>query len=670
MEKEILISELLKIDLLQRIQDDFSKVCHVASIIYDLDGKPITMPSNFCGYCRLIRDTQKGLQNCIKSDAELWELAQKHNGEAIFCKSGRLIDGIGPITVEGRRIANWGIGQVLFSEPDEDWARWYAREIGVSEGLLVSELRNVPLVVEDDFLKTIQLLGTLSHEISEMAIANYRLKKEVSSRIKSEQRYSAIVNNAIVGICEITNTGNLEYVNDQLCKMSGYSREELQHKSVSTVLSCERNYQSYFKGIVDYANKSFANVGYDFYGLLKKKSDELIPCRVCLTPQTNLSNQVIKSSAVIIDVSAEKRALEGLEGRNRDLVESKRQMDMFFENNLNALCIFDQNFRRVKYNSAYKELVDKIGEMETLTREDIWEPLAKEKLRDVLSGKRSEYEVRKEYGFTLYSIRATPIQDDRNTIKQLLVSIKDITNYQVMRENALFAEKMSGVGLLASGIAHDIKGIFAVISNSNCTLKRLSTSEKGDGVKNKYRDALAVQEGGLMHGRRLLGQLLSISGKKNEVTESFALKECIENIVRIYNSEILAKNANVTNIIRENIMIRGLQSKFMQVMMNLLSNALQAIDSNGDICLFEESSPGKLKLTVEDNGCGIDEKDMGKIFQAYYTTKRHGTGLGLFLVKNILEEMGGSLSVKSTMGLGTRFTIEIADNDSVATIIE
>jgi PAS domain S-box-containing protein len=669
MKDEIGINELLNVDLLQKIQDDFARFCGVGSIIYDMDGKPITRASNFCGYCRLIRGTEKGLQNCMKSDVELWELAQQHNGSAIFCKSGRLMDGIAPIMVEGRRIANWGIGQVLFSEPDEEWTRSYAREIGVPEDLLVEELRKIPIIPEQDFLDIIQFHATLGHEISEMALANYRLKNEISKRIKSEQRYRAIVNNAIVGICEITNKGKLEYVNDQLCEMFGYSRKELRGRDISMLLRSDRNFQSYFNGIADYANRSFANIGYNFYGLFKKKSEELIPCRICLTPQMNLSNHVIKSSAVIIDVSAEKKALEDLEHRNRDLVESKKQMAMFFENNVNALCIFDQNLKRVKYNSAYEELAVKIGEMETLAKDDLWEPLEKEKLCDVLSGKISEYVVKKEYGFTLYSIRATPIHDDCNNIKQLLVSLKDITNYQLMTENALFAEKMSGVGMLASGIAHDIKGIFAVIGNSTCTLKRLAGSETDDGVKNKYSNVLGVQEEGLVHGRRLLGQLLSISGKRNEIKESFVLKECVENIIKLYNSDIMFKNVNIIDTIRDNIIIKSIQSKFMQILMNLLSNALYSIKDNGSICIFEKSSPGKLKLTVEDNGCGIDQGDMDNIFQAYYTTKKNGTGLGLFLVKNILEEMGGSMSVESTKSVGSRFTIEIADNVSVTTII-
>jgi PAS domain S-box-containing protein len=660
-------SDLLDVNLLQKISDDFADIADVGSIIYDLNGKPITKPSNFCNYCRLIRSTEKGRNNCINSDAELWELAKGSQGGAILCKSGRLMDGIAPIIVEGRRIANWGIGQVLFDEPDEDWVRWYARDIGVDEDLLLGEIGKVKQIPEENFLKTIKYLTTFSRELSEIALANYRLKKEISSRIKSEERYSAIVKNAIVGICEITNKGFLEYVNDQMCEMLGYEKEELRGKKINHILTSDRDFKSYFNGIVDYANQSFANIGYDFNGVLRKKNNELLSCRICLTPQKNLSNQVVKSSAVIIDVSAEIQALQELEDRNRELVESKKQMDMFFDNNVNALCIYDKTLKRLKYNPAYKKFVDDIGKTESLLKDDIWEPIEEKHLLQILSGARNEYTVKKEYGVKLYSIKATPVLDYDNSVTRLLITIKDITDYQLMMENALFAEKMSGVGMLASGIAHDMKGIFAILGNSNCSIKRLVSSEEKDGFNEKLNRFLAVQEDGLRHGRKLLSQLISISGKRAEHRENFNLKECVENIVRIYNSEILEKNANVITHIREGIVIKGLQSQFIQIIMNLFSNALEAIENSGDIHIFEECSPGKLRMMIADNGQGIGEKGRTKIFQAFYTTKEHGTGLGLFSVKNIMDELGGNLTVESIEGVGSRFTIKINDNKKVST---
>jgi signal transduction histidine kinase len=238
-----------------------------------------------------------------------------------------------------------------------------------------------------------------------------------------------------------------------------------------------------------------------------------------------------------------------------------------------------------------------------------------------------------------------------------------------MMENALFAEKMSGVGMLAAGIAHDMNGIFAILGNSNCSMKRLVSSEDKDGFTAKLNRFLAVQEDGLRHGRKLLSQLISLSGKRAEHRENFSLKECVENIVRIYNSEILEKNVNVIIHIREEIVINGLQSQFIQIIMNLFSNALEAIENSGDIQIFEECKPGKLRMMIADNGHGIGEKRRNKIFQAFYTTKEHGTGLGLFSVKNIMDELGGNLTIESIEGVGSRFTIEIDNNKKVSTKI-
>jgi signal transduction histidine kinase len=112
-----------------------------------------------------------------------------------------------------------------------------------------------------------------------------------------------------------------------------------------------------------------------------------------------------------------------------------------------------------------------------------------------------------------------------------------------------------------------------------------------------------------------------------------------------------------------------LRSRFIQIIMNLFSNALEAIRNNGDVQIFEKSEPGKMKLVITDNGDGIGDEEKAKIFQAFYTTKEYGTGLGLFTVKNIVDELGGILRVESMVGVGSRFTIEIEDNEQVSTIL-
>ncbi|MBN2049707.1 MAG: PocR ligand-binding domain-containing protein [Spirochaetales bacterium] len=672
MQEDFSIYDLLDPDFLQRIQDDFAVISGVGSIIFDLKGTPITRPSNFTGYCNLIRSTKKGFENCINSDAVLSRNAKLNSGAAaLVCRSGRLIDGMAPIIVEDRRIASWGIGQVILEELDEDWIRWYAGNIGVSGNELVGEYKKLNRTDEDTFLKTIKYLTTLSREVSEIALKNYRLLEEIKKRRKSEERYRSIVQNVLVGICEVSNEGNMEYANDQMTELSGYSRDELIGMNIKTILSSNRDFQSYFNGIADYSsNKSSAGLGYDFNGYICNMNRDIrIPCRVCMTPQKNLSNQVVKSSVVIIDTSAERRALSKLEERNKELFESKKQIDLFFDNSVNGLCILNQSMNRVKYNPAYMKFIRETGKIEEFQKDSVCVYFNDTILKEIMNGELEEIEVKKDYGLQLYSIRANPVRDCTGSVSQILITVEDITDYQVMMENALFAEKLTGVGMLASGIAHDLKNVFAILGNSEHTIKQLLTEGDSNLHKEKMEKSLLVQESGLISGRKLLNQLFSFSGKGTITKERFVLRDSVEMIVRIYNSRILEKNVEIVLYIRDTVIIESLESKFIQIIMNLLSNAVDAVDMNGRIVISEEVVPGELLFIMEDNGIGIAEEASDQIFKAFYSMKTDGTGLGLFSVKNIIEEFGGSIRFESEVGRGTRFIIQIKDNDQVKTWI-
>ncbi|MBI9106716.1 MAG: PocR ligand-binding domain-containing protein [Spirochaetales bacterium] len=661
------LSDLLDVDLLQRIQDEFAETSEVQSIIYALDGSPITKGSNFSEYCNLIRSTPKGLRNCIKSDEALGQRSfnETYKGTAMPCLSGRLMDGIAPIVLKGKRIANWGMGHVLFEELDEDWVRGYARDIGLEEDRLLAAYHKLNISTEEQFLQKIKYLTTLGQEISELALVNYQLTQEMASRRKSESRYSAIIKNAIVGVCEITNEGKIDYVNSHLGTLTGFTEEELIGIRLKDILISKRNFESYFNGITDYANKPFSSIGYDFTGGLKQKFGGIRPCRICMTPQINLSNQVVKSTAVIIDMTTEKLAIDNLKKKNMELKESKKQSDLFFDNNINGLCIIDKCYKCLKVNFSYMSFIEENGKLNYFKKDEIWEPFGKETIEKIYHKELDEIEIKKEYGMQLYSFRASPLFDSENRLFNILITLTDITDYQMMIENAMFAERMSGVGMVASGIAHDMKSVFSILGNSNMTMKSICADIENSDRKEKILRTLKTQEHGLQNGRKLLTQILSYAGQTKEQIESFNLKESVEKIIRIFNSEIMNKNAAAVVDVRENIMIEGNSAKFSQIFMNLTANALDAIENNGAIRITESCSNGHFLMVFEDSGGGISSEDLGFVFKAFFTTKEKGTGLGLFSVKNIIEEMGGLIEVESDAGVSTKFIIRISDSDKL-----
>jgi PAS domain S-box-containing protein len=183
----IAFDELFNIDDIQRIQDEFAKVTGVASIITHTDGTPITAPSNFCRLCKdIIRKTDKGLANCFKSDSLIGRL---HPGGPIIlpCTSGGLWDAGAGITVGGRHIANWLIGQVRDEFQTEDKMLEYANEIGASEKDMVEAFREVPAMSHEQFEQIAKILFILANQLSTSAYQNVQQSRFITEHKQVEE---------------------------------------------------------------------------------------------------------------------------------------------------------------------------------------------------------------------------------------------------------------------------------------------------------------------------------------------------------------------------------------------------------------------------------------------------------------------------------------------------
>jgi len=178
-------SDIFEIENIQHLQDLFSETSNVASIITHPDGTPITRPSNFCRLCiDIIRKTDKGLLNCQKSDAVLG--CYNPSGSTIqTCLSGGLWDAGACITVGGKHIANWIIGQVRCEEPDEKKMLEYADFIGADRKDFINALYEVPVMSVTQFDKVSKILFAFANEISEKAYNNLLLKIQIAEREKT-----------------------------------------------------------------------------------------------------------------------------------------------------------------------------------------------------------------------------------------------------------------------------------------------------------------------------------------------------------------------------------------------------------------------------------------------------------------------------------------------------
>ena len=184
---DIDFSQLLDIEMIQKLQDEFSDATGVASVITLTDGTPITRTSNFTRLCQdIIRKTEKGCQNCYKSDAVIG--AYSADGPIIkSCFSGGLWDAGAAIMVGGKHVANWLIGQVRDENIKEDQLAAYAREIGVDEWEAVQAFREVPQMSFQRFEKIAKLLYTIANQLSNLAFQNLLQARFINEKRRIEK---------------------------------------------------------------------------------------------------------------------------------------------------------------------------------------------------------------------------------------------------------------------------------------------------------------------------------------------------------------------------------------------------------------------------------------------------------------------------------------------------
>lgn len=235
MNNKITFTDLFAVKDIQQLQDEFALATGVASIITTPDGLPITKPSNFCRLCsKIIRNTEIGRQNCYKSDSIIGR--PKKNGPTIqSCMSGGLWDAGAGITVEGKHIANWLIGQVRDETQSEDEMVKYAKEIGVNEHTFLEAYREVPAMSLERFNNIASMLYTIANQLSSVAYQNVKqahlihklketeteLRQNQQELFESEHRLSVVVDNlpdAMVYQVEISSDGkhNFTYVSDNI----------------------------------------------------------------------------------------------------------------------------------------------------------------------------------------------------------------------------------------------------------------------------------------------------------------------------------------------------------------------------------------------------------------------------------------------------------------------
>ena len=243
----------------------------------------------------------------------------------------------------------------------------------------------------------------------------------------------------------------------------------------------------------------------------------------------------------------------------------------------------------------------------------------------------------------------------RNSREQLEKTVQTLQN---TRARLTQSEKLSVIGEFVAGVAHELNNpLTSVIGFSELLQTTVTDPRHGQYLANIVRDA---QRCG-----KIVQSLLSFSRQRPAERKRAALNDIVEAAVEILRYQLRTANVLLTvELDRALPDVMADKHQLQQVFVNLINNARQAMEGfrpEGHLRIRSEASPGKVRVIFQDDGPGISEENLAKIFTPFFTTKEvgKGTGLGLSLSYGIVHEHGGEISIRSQTGAGATFTVEL-----------
>ena len=290
-----------------------------------------------------------------------------------------------------------------------------------------------------------------------------------------------------------------------------------------------------------------------------------------------------------------------------------------------------------------------------------------EKLLSVIGGQEVEpYEVE----LVSVSGKRIPVELSVTAVRKdekvfgLQIIGRDITSRKRMEEEMVRSSKLAAVGELASGVAHEINNPLASVAGY--AEEMLDLVKETGGLKsrdlNEFQEALTTILDQANRCKEIIQSLLNFARQGEFEVILVRINDLIERTLVLIDPEIKTFKIRVFKELESGLPLAETNpSQLQQAFLNVIKNALDAMDSGGELKIVSQSKNGMIQIKFKDDGKGIPSKNLDKIFNPFFTTKPpgSGTGLGLSICYRIMEKLKGSIEVESQPGSGATFIISL-----------
>ena len=369
-------------------------------------------------------------------------------------------------------------------------------------------------------------------------------------------------------------------------------------------------------------------------------------------------------------------ARQGLEDRiaerTRQLADSRHFLELLLDSIDQRVVVTDPQLYIVKANAAAVRLHGRplVGEPCYRAFEDRDRPCDGCPVQATFHGGHpasAERAQRTVDGQQPIAIQTYPVRDDSGQVRSVISISRVITQEKQLQAQLAFHEKMAAFGQLAAGIAHELGNPLASID---------AQLQRAEADPDRARQSVPVVRKEVGRMSRLLRELVDFSRRKRSEVHLASVNQIVDDVLKLVEHDPRARGVELVRELAPELPgVRIVEDHLVQVLLNLGLNALDALGGRGRVVLSTrlgpgtdggseaEAEPGRavVEVRVSDTGTGVPLEIRDRLFQPFHTTKAagRGTGLGLFVSKRIVDELGGSLTLEQTGPAGTVFLVRL-----------
>jgi PAS domain S-box-containing protein len=554
--------------------------------------------------------------------------------------------------------------------------------IGLQEASLLSAQRRIASELDQRVAqRTGELAATdeeLRKEIAERKSVEERLRQEEKEFKRSEAHKAAILDSSLDCIVAMDHHGCITEFNPAAERTFGYGRENVVGKHLADILvppSLREKHRAGFARHLATGESRVLGRRIEMTALCADGRE--IPVELAIT--RILQDGPPSFTGYLRDITERKRNEDALLETNAKLARSEERWRSVFENSAIGVALTDLNGRFIAANPVFQKMLGyteqelkQVSFMDITVEEDRNFNLVL--IKELLEGKRRQFQIEKQYrrknGGTVWVRNSVSFVPGTERLPGFLMALSEDVTERRLAEEALnetrselaHMARVTTLSTLTASIAHEVnQPLSGIVTNASTCLRMLDANPPNvEGARETARRT--IRDGN--RASEVIARLRALFSKKNAAFEVFDLNEAAKEVVALSVSELQRNRVILQSDLAADLpSVLGDRVQIQQVILNLIRNGSDATrivdDRPRELLIKTECDEGGVRLSVKDSGVGIDSEIEKRLFEAFYTTKSDGMGIGLSVSRSIVERHQGRLWAIRNEGPGATFLFSI-----------